>query len=335
MDAAHDLDATSDILSLLADPTRMRLMALLAQEELTVAELMSVTQLGQSRVSTHLGRLRNAGLLCDRRAGSSVFYRANEASMPANARVVWGFLHDHMNDPVLEKDLERCRAAVRARGSGIWAEAVAGEMERHYSPGRTWEATLRGVVGLLSLGDVLDLGAGDGTIAEIVAPHARSVVCLDKSSRMVEAGRTRLLGLPNVSFVEGDMGRLAFPDGSFDQVLLFNSLTYAERPSRVLAEAARVLRPAGRLAIITLRTHKHELARAEYNHLHLGFDPRALRGWLTNAGLVVQSCQVTSRERREPHFEVLTAHATKIHSPRLSGKHAQRKNGKHGDPSQH
>jgi ArsR family transcriptional regulator len=284
---------------------------------------MSVTQLGQSRVSTHLGKLRNAGLLCDRRAGSSVFYRANEPSMPTNARVVWGFLRDHMNDPLLEEDLERCRGVVRARGSGTWTEAVAGEMERHYSPGRTWEATLRGIVGLLSLGDVVDLGAGDGTIAELVAPYARKVVCLDKSPRMVEAGRERLRDRSNVSFVEGDMTRLPFADGSFDQALLFNSLTFAERPSRAVSEAGRVLRPSGRLAVITLRAHKHELARSEYNHVHLGFDPRALRGWLTNAGLAVESCQVTSRERREPHFEVLTAHAFKKANGRHHGNGAR------------
>jgi ArsR family transcriptional regulator len=231
--------------------------------------------------------------------------------MPPHARVVWGFLREHMNDPLLEQDRARSDGVVRARGSGNWAETVAGEMERHYSPGRTWEATARGIAGLLDLGDVLDLGAGDGTVAELLYPRARRIVCLDKSERMVEAGKARLASLPHVTFVQGDMHALAFPDASFDNVLLFNSLTYAERPSRVIGESARVLRLRGRVAIVTLRAHKHELARTEYNHVHLGFDPRVLRGWLSTAGFAVDLCKVTSRERREPHFDVLTVQATK------------------------
>jgi ArsR family transcriptional regulator len=164
---------------------------------------------------------------------------------------------------------------------------------------------------MLALGDVLDLGAGDGTIAELLGARARRIVCLDKSERMVEAGHARLDAVPHVTFVLGDMHALPFQDASFDHILCFNSLTYAERPSKVLAEAARVLRPGGRIAIVTLKAHKHELSRSEYNHVHLGFEPRALRGWLSNAGLTVLACGVTSRERREPHFEVLTAHASK------------------------
>jgi SAM-dependent methyltransferase len=307
----HTLGATSDVLALLSDPTRMRLMALLTHEELTVAELMSVTQLGQSRVSTHLGHLRNAGLLRDRRAGASVYYCANEASMPAHARDVWQFLLGRMRDPILEDDRKRCAGVVKARKNGSWADAVAGEMDRHYSPGRTWEATARGLSGLARFGDVVDLGSGDGTIAELLSPFASRVVCVDINPRMVAAGRERLKLVGNVELLLGDMHALPFESGSFDHALLFNSLTYAERPSRVIAEAARVLGPGGRMAIITLKAHKHAIAQSDFNHIHPGFEPRALKAWLAAAGLVVETCGVTSRERREPHFEVLTAHATK------------------------
>ncbi len=316
--SAVTLDATSDILSLLADPTRMRLMALLGHEELTVAEVMSVTQLGQSRVSTHLGKLKSAGLLCDRRSGASVFYRVNEPSMPPHARRVWSFVRDETTDPLLEKDRERCDGVVKARTRGTFPESVAGEMERHYSPGRTWEATARGLSGLLELGDVLDLGSGDGTIAELLSPLARRIVCLDLSAKMVEAASQRFGRKENVSAVHGDMHHLPFEDRSFDQVLLFNSLTYADKPARVLSEGGRVLREGGRLSVVTLKAHGHELSRAEYNHVHLGFQPRALRAWMTAANLTVTLCEVTSRERREPHFEVLTAYGTKRQETRRS-----------------
>ena len=317
MDPIHDLDSTSDILSLLSDATRMRLMALLGQEELTVAEVMSVTQLGQSKVSTHLGKLKNAGLLRDRRAGASVFYAVNEASMPPHASRVWTFLSEQMNDPLLEKDRERCLLAVRARASGSWADAVAGEMERHYSPGRTWEATARGLIGLIRSGAGLDVGSGDGTMAELLATQSERVACVDVNPKMIAAGRERLAHLPNVTFHEADMHELPFGDASFDRVLLFNSLTYAARPARALAEASRVLRPGGQLSIVTLKAHKHELAREGYNHVHLGFEPKAVRSWLTTAGLIVDLCQVTSRERREPHFEVLTIYASHAsHAPK-------------------
>src|SRR5215472_13351161 len=137
MQPARDLDSTSDLLALLSDQTRMRLMALLADEELTVAELVGITQAAQSRVSTHLGRLKSAGLLCDRRSGASVYHRANEASMPAPARDVWHFLRERLHDPLLADDRKRCAAALKARGKGTWVDTVAGEMDRHYSPGRT------------------------------------------------------------------------------------------------------------------------------------------------------------------------------------------------------
>ncbi len=310
-DVLAGLAATSDILALLSDSTRVRLMALLGHEELTVAEIMSVTQLGQSRVSTHLGKLREAGLLRDRRAGSSVYYRANEATMPPHARDVWRFVRERLRDPVLEDDRKRCASVVRARARGSWVEAVAGEMDRHYSPGRTWEATARGLAGIGRLGSVLDLGSGDGTIAELLAPAAAQVVCVDVSPRMVAAGRERLEHLGNVEFVEADMQQLPWDGARFDHALLFNSLTHVERPARAIAEVGRVLRPGGRLSVVTLKAHRHDVARTDFGHRHLGFEPRTLRGWLASGGFDVDFCAVTSREKREPHFEVLTAQATR------------------------
>src|SRR5207244_7858172 len=113
--------------------------------------------------STHLGKLREAGVLRDRRSGPSTVYSLNDGSMPAEARRVWALLEGEVADAVLEADGARADALVRAREcAGAWPDAVAGQMERHYSPGRTWEATARAFLGLIELGDVLDAGSGAG-----------------------------------------------------------------------------------------------------------------------------------------------------------------------------
>jgi SAM-dependent methyltransferase len=305
-----NLEEARDLLHLFGDPTRVRLVALLAQRELTVAELTAITGLAQSRVSTHLGKLREEGVLRDRRSGASTVYAINDGAMPAEARSIWTLLETRLADPILEADRTRAEALVRARESETgWPDALAGQMERHYSPGRTWEATARAFVGLMHLGDVLDAGAGDGTIAQLVAPRARSYTCVDRSERMLAAARRRLADLPRVRFARGDLHALPLSDRSFDHVLLFNVLTDAERPARAAGEVARVLRPGGTLVLVTLDAHRHADVTAAYGHVHAGFEPATLRAVLRRAGLEVDRCEVTSRERREPHFNVLTAFA--------------------------
>jgi ArsR family transcriptional regulator len=184
-------------------------------------------------------------------------------------------------------------------------------MERHYSPGRTWEATARAFLGLVHAGDVLDAGSGDGTIAQLLAPRARSVTCLDSSEKMLTAARVRLAGAPNVRLARGDLQAIPAAAASFDHVLLFNVLTHVGTPARALAEVTRVLRPGGELTLVTLDTHDHPSLTASYGHVHAGFRPAALRRLLGRAGLAVERCEVTSRERREPHFNVITAFARK------------------------
>jgi ArsR family transcriptional regulator len=308
------LDSTVGTVNLFGDATRVRLMALLANEELTVAEITAVMELSQSRVSTHLGRLKEAGLLRDRRVGASTFYTAHLTTAPADARRVWQLLDAELDDPLIEADRRRCEALRQAKASEAWPDSVAGEMERHYSPGRTWEATARGLLGFLQLGEALDIGSGDGVIAQLLAPRARSITCLDRSEKMIEAARRRLAMHPNASFVVGDMHELPFGAECFDDVLLFNVLTSAHGPERVVSEAARVLRRGSTLAIVTLHEHEHQSVTAAYQHLQPGFSVERLRQMLERAGLVARFCEVTSRERKTPYFEVITAFADKANS---------------------
>jgi ArsR family transcriptional regulator len=331
------LASTTDLLQLFGEPTRVRLVALLAREELSVAEIVGITELGQSTVSTHLGRLREAGVLRDRRAGASTYYAMNDGAMPPSARKIWELVHAEAKDAVLEADRERCTAVVRAREQAAkWPDAVAGQMERHYSPGRTWEATARGLIGLMRLGDVLDVGSGDGTIAQLIAPRAKSVTLVDRSEKMIAAARARLARAKNATCIVGDAHELPLRDASFDQVLLFNVLTHAHTPARVIAEAARVLRRGkggkggkdggGDLAVITLDAHDHADVTAAFKELHAGFAPAQVKRWLTKAGLAVDHCEVTCREKRPPHFQIVTAFATL--GPRLGRGLVETRGGK-------
>ena len=306
------LSSAVNTLQLFAEPTRVRLMALLEEKELTVAELVTITELAQSSVSTHLGKLRDAGLLRDRRVGASTLYAMNDGNMPDGAKGVWSLVRSEIKDTVLEGDKGRCAEVLKARErTNAWPDAVAGQMERYYSPGRTWEATARGLIGLMKLGDVLDAGSGDGTLAQLLAPRAKSVTCLDRNEKMVDAARARLSRAKNVTVLRGDVHELPFEDFSFDHVMLFNILTQAQSPAGVLAEAARVLRTDGNIAIVTLAAHDHPDVSANYRDIHSGFSASQLKRMVQRVGLTVDSCEITSREKRAPHFEVVTAFAHK------------------------
>jgi 2-polyprenyl-3-methyl-5-hydroxy-6-metoxy-1,4-benzoquinol methylase len=304
---AMDLQRATHHFRLLADSTRLRLLLLLDQEELSVAELAAITQLAQPRVSTHLAKLKEAGLVTDRRDGVFVYYRIASAITDPSLDELWQLLRRNTSDPLAQQDLQRIVHVLNKRaGANTWADSVAGDMERHYSPGRTWEATARGLVHLLEPGDVLDVASGDGVLAELLAPSAASIVCLDISERVAEAGRRRLKTSRNVTFEVGDMHALPFADASFDTVLLMHALTYTAEPAQVFREAARVLRPAGKLLAVTLQRHRHRKAVEPYNHVNLGFTRQQLEKLSCSAGLSVRTCTVSAIEKRAPNFSVLS-----------------------------
>ncbi len=306
-----DLGSTTALLRLLSDPTRVRLLALLEREELTVAELSAVMRLAQPRVSTHLAKLKEAELVRDRRAGVSAYYRVN-TELDARSAALLHSVHANVDDGLLDDDARRLPTVLarRARAEG-WADSVAGDMERHYSPGRTWEALARALTGLIEVGDVLDIASGDGVLAELLAPHANSILCLDASERVVTAARKRLKAQRNVEVSLGDMHALDLGDRRFDLVLLMHALTYSDQPAKVIAEAASTLKPGGRLLATTLARHAHRNTVVPFDHRNLGFRDEELREFARKAGLKVLSCERVTRERRPLHFEVLSLLARK------------------------
>jgi ubiquinone/menaquinone biosynthesis C-methylase UbiE/DNA-binding transcriptional ArsR family regulator len=307
-----DLHLASHHCRLLADSTRIRLLLLLEHEEMSVAELAGITQLAQPRVSTHLAKLKEAELVADRRDGVFVYYRITTVPPGSGLDELWQFLRKNTNDPLIQQDHKRISAVLNTRkGTESWADSVAGDMERHYSPGRTWEATARGLVHLIDPGDALDVASGDGVLAELLAPTARSITCLDISERVVEAGRRRLTPFKNVSFQCGDMHALPVEDNNFDTALLMHALTYTRKPEQVFSEIARVLRPGGKLLAVTLQKHQHAKAVEPFNHVNLGFTTGQLESFCNKAGLEVRACTVSAIEKRTPNFSVLSLSAVK------------------------
>ena len=291
-----DLEGWSSRLKVFADATRVRLLALLQGEELTVAELSAITQLAQPRVSTHLARLKEAGLVRDRRSGVSAYYRFDDAALDPAQRALWQSISTGSDDPLLRQDAERVPPVLAMRAADQnWADSVAGDMERHYSPGRTWEALARTALPLLEPGDVLDIASGDGVLAELLAPHAQRYVCVDSSARVVAAAAARLRRFENVEVREGDM----------------HALTYADKPAQAVAEGARVLRKGGRMLLSSLARHEHRSVVEAYGHRNLGFPEKELRRFAEKAGLRITSCETVTRERRPPHFEVISLIGTR------------------------
>ncbi|MDZ4813653.1 MAG: metalloregulator ArsR/SmtB family transcription factor [Pseudomonadota bacterium] len=306
-----DLSGASHLFRTLSDGTRIRLLALLESEELTVAELAAVTQLAQPRVSTHLARLKELDLVRDRRAGVSAYYRFN-LDADAALLALWQSLRQATEDPQLNDDRMRLPSVLARRANEEnWADTVAGDMERHYSPGRTWETLGRSLTRLLNLGDVLDVASGDGMLAELLSPQARSITCIDTSARVVDAAQKRLTENGNVRVELGDMHALKFSEASFDLVLLMHALTYTEQPPVVIREAARVLRPGGLLLASTLGKHEHSKAVEPFDHRNLGFTIAELAELAKSSGLEVLRSELSCRERRAPHFEVITLLARK------------------------
>lgn len=295
-----NLSRTIETLSVLGDENRLRLCMLLSDRELNVTDLVRVTGIAQSRVSTHLGRLREAGIVRDRKDGTQCFYALATDALPSSVAHVLGEARES-DDATLAGDRERLLELDAERRAG----------RDTYSPGRTWQSLAVGIAALLDLGDVLDVGSGDASAASMIAPYCRSLTCVDNNARAIEAASERFHGQKHVSVSVGDAEALPFAASSFDTVLVFHTLTYTEHPDRALHECARVLRLGGRIVVLCLDEHRHQAVTARYGERHPGLSPREVRSLLTGAGLSVRSSEVASREAKKPHLQVVLAIAEK------------------------
>lgn len=300
-----------EILKLLGDTTRLRLLHLLRAEELSVHELQEILDMGQSRISSHLALLRKAGLVADRRDGKRTYYTLRMPAPVQGGELLEEACALVAPRPEIQSDRRRLQRILdrRRRAAERYFNAVAGRLGRKYCPGRSWEAFAQLLLELIPPLDVVDLGCGEGSMVQLMARRARSVVGVDNAPNMVEVGErlARENGLENLRYVEGDIEEVPLPDKSFDLALLSQALHHATRPHRALEEAHRLLRPGGRLLLMDLREHTFEKARELYADLWLGFSEDFLHEALEKAGFQRVEVRSVSREVEEPHFETLLA----------------------------
>jgi ubiquinone/menaquinone biosynthesis C-methylase UbiE/DNA-binding transcriptional ArsR family regulator len=309
------LNTSWDTLKILSDPTRLRLIALVMREELSVAELQEILGMGQSRISSQLALLRQASLVADRRDGKKAFYSLRP-NLPAGQLALLRAAVDSVEglDVVAEdgRHLDRVLAK-RRRVSEQYFNMIAGRLGRSHCPGRSWEAIGRLALRLVPQVDVADLGAGEGLISQLIARNARQVWCIDNSPRMVEVGTelAKKNGLTNLTYRLGDIEQVPLADESVDLAILSQALHHARHPQKAVDEAHRILRPGGQLLILELAEHDFEKARELYADVWLGFKESALDQFLKKARFAKIEVTSVSRESVEPHFETLLATGTK------------------------
>ncbi len=309
------MNASWDILKTLSDPTRLRLLALVLHEELSVAELQEILGMGQSRISSQLALLRQAGLVSDRREGKKAFYSLRANLSPAALALLRAAVASVATLPELTEDrtnLERILQK-RRRTQEQYFNLIAGRLGKNYCPGRSWEAIGHLALRLTPAITIADLGAGEGLVSQLLAQRAAQVWCIDNSPRMVEVG-TELAaknGLANLAYKLGDIEHVPLADASVDLAILSQALHHAQHPQRAVAEAHRILKPGGQVLILDLAEHTFEKARDLYADVWLGFKESALHGFLKTAGFHQVEVATVAVETTEPYFETLLASGVK------------------------
>jgi len=281
--------ALLDQMTALADPVRCRIASILAGHELSVSELQTVVQLPQSTVSRHLRVLAEEGLVEVRSEGTSHLYHAPVDRFPPDTASLWQVVQTAVGEsPLRRGDADRVSMvlAERHRRSREFFETQAGQWDRLREELFGPRLEMLALAGLLdSEWAVGDLGCGTGHFAALVAPHVAKVIAVDESEAMLSAARARTTGLATVELRSGHLESLPIPDGALDLGVLSLVLPYAVEPSAVIAEAARVLVPGGRLIVLDLAPHDRVEYRQTMGHLWQGFSETDVRGWMATAGL--------------------------------------------------
>ena len=277
-----------DRLTALADPTRSRLLLLLDRHELTVGELCAALQLPQSTVSRHLKTLADEDWVTARAEGTSRRYTMPGSALDPGARRLWHLVRDQVSaTPSARHDLTRAERILHERRttSQSFFSTRAGQWDRLRAELYGASADLTPLGALLDPAwTVGDLGCGTGQTTAALAPFVGRVIAVDESSAMLAAARKRLDAHQNVELRSGRLEDLPIDDASLDAGVLSLVLHFVVDPPKVLAEAARVLRPGGRLLVVDMLPHEREEYRAGMGHLWLGFSEQHLTGWLEDAG---------------------------------------------------
>jgi ArsR family transcriptional regulator len=290
----------------LAEPTRLRLLALLLEEELTVAELQEALGMGQSRISASLGMLRRQGLVLDRRVGKNIYYAAVPAAVAPLRQALSAAVAELAEG---ERDRQALQLVLNKRRdrAADYFDKLAGKFGRTYVPGRSWQALAHGLLRLMPPMIIADLGAGEGTLSQLLARTAKQVIAIDNSEKMVEYGArvAKENGYTNLEYRLGDLEEPPIESGSVDVVLFSQALHHAARPQRAVESAFRILKPGGRILILDLASHTYEQAKELYAHVWLGFSGVELHAMLEKAGFADLEVSVVAREQQAPNFQTI------------------------------
>jgi ubiquinone/menaquinone biosynthesis C-methylase UbiE len=296
----------------ISDPTRLRLLLVLLEEELTVAELQEILGMGQSRISASLALLKREGIASNRRVGKNIFYSVRAESVAALRSILDAARREL---PEALQDNAAMSLALRKRKdkAAEYFNRLAGKFGRTYVPGRSWQALAHALLRLLPPMVIADLGAGEGTLSQLLARGARKVIAVDNSEKMVEFGANlaREHGFKNLEYRLGDIEDPPIEHESVDLALFSQALHHASSPQRAVAAAHRILRDGGRIMVLDLASHSHEQARELYADIWLGFSEVELQQILKRAGFSRVEVSIVSRETQAPNFQTLLATAKK------------------------
>jgi ArsR family transcriptional regulator len=309
------MSSTLKSLRALSDPTRLRIVALLEKDELSVNELQEITRMGQSRISTHLGLLQDSGLVASRREGKRTFYRLTpQANGEAGEFIEIAIrgareLSEHESDQInLKRILNRRREQAQ-----VYFNQIAGRFDRIYGPGRSWQAFGHLLLRIVPPLVVADLGAGEGLLSELLARRCKKVIAVDNSEKIVAFGaaKAKKNNLKNLEFRLGDLQNPPIEPHSVDLVVLSQALHHAEEPAKAIEAAHKMLKQHGQILILDLLKHNFEEAGELYGDRWLGFAESDLQRWLEEAGFKKIEISVVAREEQPPHFETVLAGAEK------------------------
>jgi ArsR family transcriptional regulator len=309
------MSSTLKSLRALSDPTRLRIVALLEKDELSVVELQEITRMGQSRISTHLGLLQACGLVQSRREGKRTFYKLAQPANGTAEEVVRLAVRGSRELPEYASDQINLKRIVNRRQeqAQVFFNQVAGRFDRVYGPGRSWQAFGHLLLRILPPLTVADLGAGEGLLSELLARRCKKVIAVDNSEKIVAFGaaKAKKNNLKNLEFRLGDLQNPPIDSESVDLVVLSQALHHAEEPAKAIASAHKILRPHGQIMILDLLKHRFERARELYGDRWLGFPESDLQRWLEAAGFKPIEVSVVAREEEPPHFETVLAGGVK------------------------